>query len=405
MHYRLIGLTICVLLHLTGMNSLLRAESCVSTWTSPDPNQTYGASRKWQQSMPSGCHAACAKVSVTLQVHNYNDAGTLDLYCSNTNKIDYGDPYSVFTAPKLGWIGRVKVPQSFVSPGWKTVSFVLRKPHLEWLNDNGSIYFALEGPAYLVNDAQFQVASATIETIAANTDIDGDGDTDGDDLAGLVGDYGCSGTCAADFDGDGIVDESDVYDFSDEYGWAGCPLGFYESFDDGIANRWFVDSFDEWNVNNGVYIMTGSQPPSVRLRWSHYNQVFDNFAFEVSVKQTQGVQTNAAGIIFRNSVTISSRYEFLISVQGAYMVNKHVGGVFSPLVPWTTNNRILKGYHNWNRLRVVCVGPVIKLYINGGLINTLTDSSLPVGRTGVVAVDTRTGINEFQFEDALLEEK
>ena len=84
-------------------------------------------------------------------------------------------------------------------------------------------------------------------------------------------------------------------------------------------------NFDEWNVNNGVYIMTGSQPPPVRLRWNHYNQVFDDFAFEVSVKQTQGVQTNAAGIIFRNSVTISSRYEFLISVHGAYMVNMWAG--------------------------------------------------------------------------------
>ncbi len=103
-------------------------------------------------------------------------------------------------------------------PNFIEFTFVLRKPHLEWLNDNGSIYFALEGPAYLVNDAQFQVASATIETIAANTDIDGDGDTDGDDLAGLVGDYGCSGTCAADLDGDGIVDESDVYDFSRKTG-------------------------------------------------------------------------------------------------------------------------------------------------------------------------------------------
>jgi hypothetical protein len=405
MRYRLIAIIVCLLLHLAGMNSVLMAESCVSTWTSPDPNQTYAASRTWLQSMPSGCYAACAKVSITLQVHNYNDAGTLDLYCSNTNEIDYGDPYSVFTAPKLGWVGRVNVPQSFVSPGWKTVSFVLRKPHLEWLNDDGTLYFALEGPAYISVNAQFQIASATIETIEANTDIDGDGDTDGDDLWGLIDNLGCSGTCTADFDGDGVVDENDIFDFSDEYGWTGCPLGYYESFDDGFANGWFVDSFGVWTVNNGVFSMTGLQPSPARLRWSYYNQVFDDFAFDVSVKQTQGIQTNAAGIIFRSSVTISSRYEFLISVAGAYMINKHLGGASTPLVPWTASNRILKGYNLWNRLRVVCLGQTMQFYINGGLVDTVNDSSLSSGRAGVMAVDIDTDINTFQFEDVLLEEK
>lgn len=405
MRYRLITVVIGLLLHLSAMHSILIAASCTSTWTSPQPNHIYNGSGGWQQSLPLGCYAACAKLSITLQVHYYNDAGTLDLYCSNTGEVDYGDPYSALTAPKLGWIGRVTVPPTFVSPGWKTVSFTLRMPHLEWLNDDGTIYLSLEGPAYLVNNAQFQVASATIETIEANTDLDGDGDTDGKDLTGMIDGLGCSGTCAADFNGDGVVDENDIFDFSDEYGWAGCPLGYYESFDDGFADGWFVDSFNVWAVSNGVYDMTGLQPSPARLRWSYYNQVFDDFAFDVSVKQTQGIQTNAAGIIFRSSVTISSRYEFLISVTGAYMINKHVGGVFTPLVPWTASNRIFKGYDQWNRLRVVCTGSSIQCYINGGLVRTLSDSSLSSGRTGVVAVDIDTDTNIFEFDDALLEEK
>ena len=405
MRYRLIVISICVFFYIAGTNLVLRAESCSSTWTSPDPNRIYSGTLIWQQSLPAGCHAGCAKVSVTLQVHSYNDAGTLDLYCSNTSNIDYGDPYTATTAPKLGWIGRVTVPQAFVSPGWKTVSFYLRMPHLEWLNDNNSIYFALEGPAYFINLAQFQVASATIETIAGNTDFDADGDTDGEDLAGLIDDLGCSSTCAADVEGDGFVDENDILEFSDEYGWAGCPLGFYESFNDGFANGWIADNTAVWAVSGDVYNMTGIQPAGGRLRWSYYNQSFNDFGLDVSVRQTQGVQTNAAGVLFRNSPGLTSRYEFLISVAGAYTVGKYVAGAFTQLVPWTASNRILKGYDEWNRLRVVCLGPSIQLYINGGLVQTLTDSSISSGRVGVIGVDLETDINTFEFEDALLEEK
>jgi hypothetical protein len=405
MRYLVIAFFMGLFLLLAGPKPVLRAETCVSTWTSPDPEQIYSGVRIWQQSIPPGCHAACVKVSVTLQVHNYNDAGTLDLYCSNTDQIKYGDPYSVYDAPELGWIGRVTVPQNFVSPGWKTVSFLLRKPHLEWLKDNGIIYFALEGPFYLIYDAQFQVTSATIETIAGNSDIDGDGDTDGEDLEVLVGDIGCSGSCAGDFDGDGVVDENDVYDFSDEYGWTGCPLGFFESFNDGSANDWIPDNINVWTVKGGVYDMTGIRPTGGRLRWSYYNQTFDDFSFDVSTRQTQGSQGNAAGIVFRGSSALTNRYEFLISVNGVYMIHKYVSGVRTELVPWTANARIKRGYNIWNRLRVVCIGPSMEFYINGGLVRTLTDSSLSSGRPGVVAVDIDTDTNVFQFEDALLEQK
>ena len=77
-------------MHLALMNSVLKAEGCVDTWISPDPSQIYEGSGIWQQSLPLSCQSACAKITVTLQVLNYNDVGTLDLYASNTNSFDYG---------------------------------------------------------------------------------------------------------------------------------------------------------------------------------------------------------------------------------------------------------------------------------------------------------------------------
>jgi hypothetical protein len=82
-----------------------RAENCTSDWASPNPDQLYNEGMVWQRSLPLGCYAGCVKITVTLQVERYNDRGTLDLYCSNTEEIQYGDPDAVFSSPKLGWIG------------------------------------------------------------------------------------------------------------------------------------------------------------------------------------------------------------------------------------------------------------------------------------------------------------
>lgn len=49
-------------------------------------------------------------------------------------------------------------------------------------------------------------------------DVDGDGDTDFDDLVGLLGDYGCLAGCVADLDGDGDTDFDDLIVLLGDYG-------------------------------------------------------------------------------------------------------------------------------------------------------------------------------------------
>jgi hypothetical protein len=403
MSSRLISACIFAFLQLILLIPQAKAENCSSDWVSPNPDQLYTGAAIWQQTLPPGCYAGCVKITVVLKVERYNDRGTLDLYCSNTEEIQYGDPDAVFSSPKLGWIGRINVPISLASPGWKTITFNFRLPHLEWLNDNGSIYLALEGQRYSIYEAQFRVASAKIETIAWSTDLDGDGDIDGRDLANFIANFGCSGNCAADFNGDGVVDGDDIPSFSDEHGWTGCPLGFYESYHDGLANGWVADNTNVWTVGGDVYKMTGLQPSPARLRWSYKNQVFDDFSFEGTIKQIEGIQTNASGLLFKSSSGLSSRYEFLITSSGAYTVNKYVGGVLTQLIPWTSSSRIYKGYDKSNLLRVTCAGPSMQFFINGGLVNTLTEAGISSGRAGFVALDTDTDVNVFQFDDALLE--
>ena len=401
MRYRLITVFVCMFMHLALMNSVLKAESCVGTWISPDPDQIYGGSRIWQQSLPLSCQSACARITVTLKVLNYNDVGSLDLYCSNTSSFDYGNP--TLTGKKLGWIGRINVPPSFVSPDWKTVSFTFRLPHIEWLNDNGSAYIALLGPEYFQGGvrAQFQVDSSTIETIPWDADIDDDGDIDGGDLTNLAVDYGCTGSCAADFDANGVVDENDLLAFADEFAWSGCPLGFYESFNDGSANNWLRTA--PWSVSDSVYKMNGTQPTQPLWQYGYYNQVFDDFSFEASVKQIEGGQGYVAGIFFRSD-SFNNRYSFFITAVGQYTIVKTVSGVDTILVPWTAGN-YFKGYNVWNRLGVTCTGSTLKFFINQSLVETVTDTGMSSGVAGLIAVDSNTEVSTFHFDDVLLEEK
>ena len=99
-----------------------QASDCENDWVSPDPEQVYSISRSWRHSLPLSCEVGCVRITVTLQVLNYNDVGTLDLFCSNTSTFDYGNPFSATSKP--GWIGRIKVSPTFVQPGWQTVGWM-----------------------------------------------------------------------------------------------------------------------------------------------------------------------------------------------------------------------------------------------------------------------------------------
>lgn len=352
--------------------------------------------------MPLSCEAACAKITVTLQVLNYNDVGQLNLYCSNTDSFDYGDPLSA--DKNNGWIGRIQVPQSFVSPGWKTVTFSLRLPHLEWLNDDGAIYIALLGPEYFQSGAraQFQVASSTIDTISWDADTDGDGDIDGSDLFELAADYGCTESCKADFDGDGAVTDGDLSTFIEEFSWFGCPLGFYENFDDGTADNW--NRTAAWSVSDGVFKMNGIQGPVNMSQYAYHNQVYDDFFFQASVKQIEGSQGSSAGIFFRSNTNRSNHYAFLIASVGQYTILKVVNGALTQLVPWTPGN-FQTGYNVWNKLGVSCSGSTLKFFINQTWKKTITDDSIASGVAGLYALDSNADVNVFHFDDVFLEKK
>lgn len=116
----------------------------------------------WMHNMPTGCTAYSAEIELVIKVWTFNDYGTLDLICSNTNSFDYG---SVTTAPnKPGFISRITRSTCPNSSRFYTLKFSLDSTQRSWLNDNGILYVALIGQPYGMYGfpAQFDLTSSRL---------------------------------------------------------------------------------------------------------------------------------------------------------------------------------------------------------------------------------------------------
>ena len=248
--------------------------------------------------------------------------------------------------------------------------------------------------------------TGTAVTPHCQGDFDGDGDVDGSDLAVFAADFGCTGDCDGDVDNDGYVDDSDLALFAADLGVTDCPIGFFEDFNDGVADNWNDPDEGEWSVADGVYKMTGSSPSPAICRHSRYNQNFSDFTYRVRVNRIQGALNYETGITFRSDGTWQNGYRFVIaelSDTGYYSVIKHVDGSRTILADWTMSSAINPGYDVWNTLKVVCNGPALRFYINGTLVESLDDSEFSSGQVGVMAWDLSDGDNTIvHFDDAEL---
>jgi hypothetical protein len=71
-----------------------------------------------------------------------------------------------------------------------------------------------------------------------------------------------------------------------------------------------------------------------------------------------------------------------VSQDGAYRLRKQVGGEWSTIVGWTRSPHINTGADT-NRLKVICTGSDIAMYVNDQFLSTVTDDSFDAGTLGV----------------------
>lgn len=174
---------------------------------------------------------------------------------------------------------------------------------------------------------------------------------------------------------------------------------FAERFDGDL--RW--DTFNDpsqgvdFQIEDGVYRVQVSRP---LYAWAMGSQFHSDVVIDVEVTQRSTYANNAYGVICRaDGGNGGDGYYFLISGEGYFTIRRGVeggGGAVRALVGWTRSSAVQAG--GFNRLRAVCVGDYLALYINGQFVGETRDTLLQrgfVALAGAVAGDTGTLRAEF----------
>jgi hypothetical protein len=189
----------------------------------------------------------------------------------------------------------------------------------------------------------------------------------------------------------------------DTYMWV---EGFYEDFDDGVADNWFPDG-SRWTLLNYTYVMRGTK--SDNYAYSYYNDDFGDFAYEVSVMQKNGDLSDRRGIFFRaaNPSELDTGYldGYLLWIDSSqnWGFERNSGGVFITIDSGTSYN-LYTGMGSTNYIRVECYGSGFDFYFNGYWEAYASDNQFSFGKVGIFGFDRNSmnNPNEFWFDNAWL---
>lgn len=169
-------------------------------------------------------------------------------------------------------------------------------------------------------------------------------------------------------------------------------------------------SLSGWDLLNEQHLTVSTTDP-VELRGmfvpkasgAYYllrsTKLLSDFDIQTDIMFTGGAKEKVrAGLYLRFSD--AGGYAFLISAQashtyGYFEKQKDRSFLWQPMQPWTQSSALNIGFDRLNRLRVVCKGNSLQVYLNDMLADSFTDSRFTSGRA-YVAVDPGEDENEKQ---------
>jgi len=131
--------------------------------------------------------------------------------------------------------------------------------------------------------------------------------------------------------------------------------------------------------------------------WSTAGQVLSDFMVEIEATQVRGPNDNGYGLLFRFQDD-QHFYRFDISGDGFYLLSKRSENQWVTLVDWTESPFIHKGQAT-NRLKVICQGSQISLYVNDRHLTDFSDVSYSHGDIGLFAGTLSQGGVHISFDD------
>lgn len=128
-----------------------------------------------------------------------------------------------------------------------------------------------------------------------------------------------------------------------------------------------------------------SVPEAQTLAWSPLPDVYTDASVQVDAMLERGPRPTAYGLIARYQDD-QNYLLFTLSGDGYYSVDRLREGRWQTLIDWTQDPRILTS-GNQNTLRLDMGGERMRIYVNGELLDELTDDSFRNGRIAL-AVNT-----------------
>ncbi|MBZ0280583.1 MAG: DUF1349 domain-containing protein [Anaerolineae bacterium] len=122
---------------------------------------------------------------------------------------------------------------------------------------------------------------------------------------------------------------------------------------------------------------------------------------EVTAEATfeEGASNQIGGLEVNNG----DGYLFLVQGSGRFAIMRSRGRSVTPLLDWTDSAVIAKGAAN-NRIRAVCLGDYLALYVNGEFLGDATDDTYTAGQIGMVAAAAgRLGV-QVEFDNLSVSE-
>jgi tetratricopeptide (TPR) repeat protein len=131
--------------------------------------------------------------------------------------------------------------------------------------------------------------------------------------------------------------------------------------------------------------------------WNTAGQDLADFMIEVEATQASGPNDNGYGLLFRFQDD-QHFYRFDISGDGFYLLSRRLENQWITLTDWTASPFIHKGQAT-NRLKVICQGSQISLYVNDRHLTDFSDVSYSHGDIGLFAGTLSQGGVHISFDN------
>jgi hypothetical protein len=177
---------------------------------------------------------------------------------------------------------------------------------------------------------------------------------------------------------------------------------FAEDFDNANSG-WEVGSYDDGSVGykDGSYFVTSSVNGSTM--WGVANHTFDNIIIDVDTTQVAAgpASNNDYGVVCREQGN-GDGYYMLVSGDGYYAIIKAVNAQFEMLVEWAESSAVKTG-NATNRIRAVCNGSTLEMYVNGQLVATAEDGTYARGDIALTATTYEDQATEIHFDNMVVQ--